>query len=231
MPTSLKDEMNEDYFIKTDRNVLIVFVYFFYVIVLLSKIDEFSKIYPLFLLINLILFILSYRGTSNRLNFSWDKLSSGSEVNLIIFSLLFLFVIGVNFAMPLIFLVNRIFSTHGHVSGAETNFIYLLSLSANSIYFFGLLWMNLIKFKKELDIQKYKAEINEIEEMLERNIISEEAFKKTIEEKNTLYCYGKMKLSKEYSLLLTNYKNGIISKDIFEESKISILDKFIKDLN
>ncbi len=223
--------MNEDYFIKTDRNVLIVIVYFFYVIVLLSTRDEFSKIYPLYLLINLILFMLSYRGTSNRLNFSWDSLSSGSEFNLIIFSLLFLFLIGVNLVMPLIFLVNRIFSSHIHISSTETNFIYLLLLSANSIYLLGLVWMNNLKFKKELDIQKYKTEIKEIEQMLERKIISEEAFKKTIEEKNTLYCYGKMKLSKEYSSLLTNYNIGIISKDIFEESKIRIVDKFKKDLD
>ena len=223
--------MNEDYFIKTDRNFLIVFVYFFYVIVLLSTRDEFSKIYPLYLLINLILFMLSYRGTSNRLNFSWDKLSSGSEVNLIIYSLLFLFVIVVNFALPFMFLTNRIFTKSMHVSDADINLFYRLSLSANSIYFMCLIWINFVKFKKELDIQKYKTEIKEIEQMLERKIISEEAFKKTIEEKNTLYCYGKMKLSKEYSLLLTNYKNGIISKDIFEESKISIVDKFIKNLD
>jgi hypothetical protein len=118
-----------------------------------------------------------------------------------------------------------------HVSDADINLFYRLSLSANSIYFLCLIWINFVKFKKELDIQKYKTEIKEIEQMLERKIISEEAFKKTIEEKNTLYCYGKMKLSKEYSLLLTNYKNGIISKDIFEESKISIVDKFIKNLD
>jgi hypothetical protein len=222
--------MNENYFIKTDRNITTVIVYLIYIISLLSNKEIFTVIYPLHLILSSILFMATLRSTSNRLNFSW-KLTDKKEVHLIIFFILFAYVGFVNLSLPFLFFSSRIFTTFGSIPESDINLYFLFLLSSNSLYFIGLVWVNIFKFKKELDTLKYKEEILQIEQLYQRKIISENSYQSTLATKKTLYCYGKMKISRDYSLLLNDFKNGIITKDIFEQSKSSILDEFIRDMD